>query len=239
MIAIIQARMGSTRLPGKVLMNLCGEPILYHIIERAKQIKHIDQVLVATSERTEDNSIFDFCQSVDTNCFRGSEDDVLSRYFYAAQACHMAPDDIVIRLTADNPLVDPQVVDKLLMYFEQHNCAYASTSGFPLGLGAEAFTFSQLKEAFEKASRPSEREHVTPYMYRDGCLIGKLISPKDYTHFRFTMDTLEDYAFIEKIYNILYQGSHDFYLNDIIDVLERDPSIAEINCHIRQKGVTD
>lgn len=238
-MAIIQARMDSTRLPGKVLMELCGHPVLYHIIERVKQVKCINQILVATSTNAEDNVIYDFCQAIGVDCFRGDNSNVLHRYFDAAASGHAEPDDIIIRLTADNPLVDPIVLDGLLAYFEQCDAPYASTSGFPLGVGAEVFTYSTLTETFEQATKAYEKEHVTPYMYREGRIIGQFIAPTDYSRFRFTMDTPEDYEFIKQIYRSLYHGSHNFYLNDVLDLLKEHPCIAEINAHVQQKGVEE
>lgn len=234
-IAIIQARMGSTRLPGKVLMELCGQPMLYHIIERVKQVGQIDKILVATSENQEDDSINAYVESVGIECFRGSAENVLDRYWGAAQAVHAGQDDTIVRLTADNPLVDAGILSKLLTYFAQCGYPYALTSGFPLGSGGEVFSFYALKEAYENAVQPYEKEHVTPYMYREGRAVGKLTSRIDRSHFRFTVDTPEDFKFVEKVYHSLYHGTHDFSLDDIIELLEEKPEIIMINSHVRQK----
>lgn len=231
--------MGSTRLPGKVLVDLCGHPVLYHIIKRVQQAEYIDRILVATSTSPEDDQVANYCQSIGIDCFRGSECNVLSRYFYAAKAFNIGQEDVIVRLTADNPLVDPRVLDDLLAYFKQCKYSYANTSGFPLGIGGEAFTFSALKDAFENAAKHYEKEHVTPYMYREGCTIGQLISMTDDSRFRFTMDTAEDYEFVRRVYSALYHGTHDFYLKDILDFLEKNPDVIEINAHIHQKKVME
>ena len=233
--AIIQARMGSTRLPGKVRRELCGKPMLHHIVQRIKQVASIDTIMLATSICQEDTAVEVFADSVEIPCFRGSEEDVLARFYEAARLLDGKENDVILRLTADNPLVDPVVLQELLTYFEGSSYSYASTSGYPLGLGGEVFTFCALEEAYRLAEKPYEREHVTPYMYRDPKQIGRLISPKDYTHYRFTVDTPEDFTFAEAVYDALYHGAHDFYLADIIEFLDHNPQIQEINCNVLQK----
>ena len=152
-LAIIQARMSSTRLPGKVLRNLCGQPILNHIIQRIRCVQSIDTIIIATSQNKSDDLIADFAQENKIPCFRGSEMDVLDRYFQAAQSFKARPNDIVMRLTADNPFVDPKVCEDLLSYFRGrgNSFSYAAASGYPLGVGAEVFTFRALG-AYENAS---------------------------------------------------------------------------------------
>lgn len=233
--AVIQARMGSTRLPGKVLKDLCGEPMLSHIIRRVKQAPGIGKILIATSVSTEDAAIEVFANSVGIPCFRGSEGDVLDRFFCAAKAFGAGEDDAIMRLTADNPLVDPAVLGELLAYFEASPYSYAAASGYPLGLGAEVFNFRALEEASRLAQKPYEREHVTPYMYRDPDKVGRLISPVNRSQYRFTVDTPEDFAFAETVYRALYHGKHNFYLEDILTFLAKNPEVGEINQNVRQK----
>lgn len=230
--AIVQARMGSNRLPGKVLKNLSGQPVLYHIIKRVEQVPGIDKIIVATTEEEIDNSIENYVNSIGINCFRGSSDNVLDRFYQAATSFSV---DVIIRLTADNPLVDAKVLEQLLSYFSRCNCEYASTGGYPLGLGAEVFTFDALATAHKNASLPYEKEHVTPYMYREGQTVGRLVAPVDQSTLRFTMDTPEDYAFIQCVYDSLYHGSHDFYLDDILALLSKHPDMIRINAHVHQK----
>lgn len=232
---IIQARMGSTRLPGKVLKEICGEPMLGHIIRRIEQTVGIEKTMVATSIHCEDNPIEVFAKHRGIACFRGSEEDVLARFFNAAKMLGARGNDMVVRLTADNPLVDSRILTELLSYFEQSPYSYAATSGYPLGLGAEVFTFQALEEAHLTAVKPYEREHVTPYMYRDHNQAGWLVSPIDYSQYRFTVDTPEDFAFVEAVYHALYHGKHDFYLNDILDFLSNHSDVKKINCHVHQK----
>lgn len=231
-VAIIQARMGSTRLPGKVLKELSGQPVLYHIIKRIEQVPGIDKIIVATTEEEIDNSIESYVNSIGFSCFRGSSDNVLDRFHQAAiSACA----DVIIRLTADNPLVDPRVLEQLMACFERCGYDYAATSGYPIGLGAEIFTYGALNTAYKNASLPYEKEHVTPYMYQNGQTVGRLIAPVDQSSLRFTMDTPEDYIFIQHIYDALYHGSHDFYLDDVLALLREHPDLIKINAHIHQK----
>lgn len=233
--AIIQARMSSSRLPGKVLKQLCGEPMLYHIIQRAGQTAGIDTIMAATSTHPEDDPVAAYVSGIGLPCFRGSEEDVLERFYGAARTLGMREQDIVVRLTADNPFVDPIVLQKLLTYFETCPYSYATTSGYPLGLGGEVFTFHMLEEAARFAGKPYEREHVTPYMYRNNDEIGRMVSPKDYSRYRFTVDTPEDFAFAKAVYGAMYHGKHDFYLDEIIKFLGSHPEIQKLNSNVHQK----
>lgn len=231
-VAILQARMGSTRLPGKVLKELSGQPVLYHIIKRVEQVPGIDKIIVATTEEDIDNSIEDYVNSIGISCFRGSSNDVLDRFYQAATSSCA---DVIIRLTGDNPLVDPRVLEQLLDYFMRCDYEYAATSGYPIGLGMEIFTYRALANAYKNASLPYEKEHVTPYMYREGQMVGRLVAPVDQSSLRFTMDTQEDYAFVQRVYDALYHGSHDFYLDDILGLLRKYPDMIKINAHVHQK----
>lgn len=231
-VAIIQARMGSTRLPGKVLKELSGQPVLYHIIKRVEQVPGIDKIIVATTEENIDNSIENYANSIGICCFRGNSDNVLDRFYQAATSSCA---DVIIRLTADNPLVDPQVLEQLLDLFVKCDYEYVATSGYPIGLGMEIFTYEALATAYKNASLPYEKEHVTPYMYREGQKVGRLVAPVDRSSLRFTMDTPEDYEFIQRVYDALYHGSHDFYLSDVLAFLNKYPDIVKINAHVHQK----
>ena len=233
--AIIQARMSSTRLPGKVLKELSGRPILYHIIQRIKSVKDIDQVIIATSQKQSDDPIERFANAQSVSCFRGSENDVLERFFKATQVFGAGERDTMIRLTADNPFVDPGVCEKLLSYFRENSFNYVTTDGYPLGVGAEIFSFCALKEAYINAQKPYEREHVTPYMYRPGQVFGKLKSTEDYSNIRLTIDTPEDYRVAQILYDVLYQEEKLFKLPEIIEYLKNHLDIIAINKNIHQK----
>ena len=235
-VAILQARMGSTRLPGKVLKELSGQPVLYHIIKRVEQVPGIDKIIVATTEEQIDNSIENYVNSLGISCFRGSSNNVLDRFYQAATATCA---DVIIRLTADNPLVDPRVLEQLLDYFAGCGYEYAATSGYPIGLGTEIFTYRALATAYKNARLPYEKEHVTPYMYREGQTVGRLVAPVDQSSLRFTMDTPEDYVFVQRVYDALYHGSHDFYLDDVLALLNKYPNIIKINSHVHQKKLEE
>lgn len=234
-LAIIQARMASTRLPGKVLRNLCGQPVLYHIIQRVKRMEHIDNVIVATSEHETDEPVFEFARGQGIDCFRGSEGDVLERFAQAAQAFDAKPEDVIMRLTADNPFVDPGVCGELLSYFDKHSFSYAATAGYPLGIGAEVFTGQALQEAHKNARKAYEREHVTPFLYRPGQVYGTLRSAVDLSHVRLTIDTPEDYQAAQNIYDALYGKDPNFGFLEIMDYLDNNPEVAAMNQHVHQK----
>jgi len=233
--AIIQARMDSTRLPGKVLKELCGQPVLFHIIQRVKRVKSVNNTIIATSKNESDHLIAEFAQNQDVCCFRGSEEDVLERFYQAAQALGAEPNDVIIRLTADNPFVDPDICMDLLSYFNKNSFTYAGAFHYPLGIGAEVFTFQALEEAYRNAQKPYEREHVTPYMYRAGQVYGKMYAPVNYSGIRLTVDTPADYKVAQIIYSSLYPVKKDFGLPEIIDFLRKYPDIAAINKEVHQK----
>ena len=196
---IIQARMGSTRLPGKVLKQLSGKPIIQHIIERVRDVKEVAQIIVATSDQTEDDSLVEYISGLDdVFCFRGSELNVLNRFYHAYKEF---PSDMVIRVTGDCPLIDPPLLRRLITLLIESNSRYATTEGFPLGVSAEIFTNELLEEAYSCADRPYEFEHVTPYMYTRQESIVKLLSEEDLSGVRLTVDTAEDYLLVDTIYH--------------------------------------
>lgn len=236
-VAIIQARMGSTRLPNKVLKEISGKPLIWHIIERAKLAKNIDQIIVATSTNDLDTPLYDYLTSIDVLCIRGSEDDVLSRYYTAASDVGA---DIIVRLTGDNPLIDYKMLDDAIEYYHKSGLPYVSTidvptinKPIPLGVGCEVFSYELLKEAHMNAMKSYEREHVTPYMYLDKIKTNRSeIIPYS---FRLTVDTIEDFSCISMIYELLYHGKHDFCTDEIIECLLSNLDIAIKNADIIQK----
>ncbi|WMJ24045.1 glycosyltransferase family protein [Paludicola sp. MB14-C6] len=235
---IIQARMGSTRLPGKVMLNLCGKPVLWHVLQRVKQAKKVDDIIVATSNLQADDIIADYLNSIDTKCFRGDESDVLSRYYYATKKY---PADAIIRITADCPLIDPNVIDDVVSCFFTHSCKYASNfsqkRSFPRGLDCEIFSFQLLERAFHEATEDFEREHVTPFMYWKQHKIATIENKEDYSDMRWTLDTLEDFELIQAIYHQFYHGEHNFYMKEIYSFLKSNPQIMLLNQEIQQKPV--
>ena len=240
-VAIIQARMGSTRLSGKVMKIIKGKTVLEHVIERVKQAKLIDEIIIATTVDSRDETIYNEALRCGVKAYRGSEDDVLSRYYYSAKENGA---DVIIRITSDCPLIDPLIVDKIVGFYQKNNYEIVTNAGsdlsqrtYPRGLDTEVFSFVLLEEAFNKADKTYQREHVTPYIYENSISKFYYKSDVDYSKFRWTLDTKEDFELIEAIYNRLYLGKHDFYLNDIISVFEKEPELFNINAHIEQKKI--
>lgn len=232
-VAIIQAHMSSTRLPGKVLKELCGAPALYRMVERVRHSKYIDEVVIATSTLPCDDILIECCDAWGISTYRGSDSDVLSRYWGAAQAY---PSDVYMRLTSDCPLIAPEQLDDIIQYFFDHNFRYVSGDGkLPGGIGGEVFTAELLKEAYENSTEGYEHEHVTPYMYWKQDSIGRCPSKEDGSMYRITLDTPEDYEVIRIVYEALYQPGNKFSLDDIMDYLKVHPEVVAINAMIKQK----
>jgi spore coat polysaccharide biosynthesis protein SpsF len=233
--AIIQARMGSTRLPGKVLMHLAGKPVLWHIVARLQHAARLDQICVATSVENEDDCIEEACRNWNVPVFRGSRDDVLSRYYECAKhtGMHAGKNDYIVRITADCPFVDPSIVDILIENAVNGHYDYMSNTDpptFPDGLDVEVFRFDVLKTAFKEARLASEREHVTPYIRKN-----KNVSKYNVTHspdlstVRLTLDTSEDYHVIAMIYDALYREGDRITLEDVLKLLDSRIDIPAIN----------
>lgn len=239
--AIIQARMGSTRLPGKVMKNLSGKTVLSHVIERVKQSKEIDEIVIATSMSEQDEIISKEAKECNVKLFRGSEYNVLSRYYYAAKENNV---DIIVRITSDCPLIDPIIIDNAINLYKENDHDIVTNAGsdltkrtFPRGLDTEVFSFRILEEAFSNVEKDYQREHVTPYIYENSNKIYYYKNEVDYSNYRWTLDTKEDWKLISKVYDHLYNGEHDFYLNDIINLMKKYPELNEINKDIEQKKV--
>lgn len=238
-IAIIQARTGATRLPNKVLLDLEGRTVLEHVIDRVKQSKLIDDVIVATTISKQDLSIVKICADNNVSVFCGSENDVLDRYYQAARL--FSPDN-VIRITADCPLHDSDVIDTVIENHLNHFADYTSNvleETFPDGLDCEIMKFSVLKEAWKLATLASEREHVTQYIIKnDKYKKISVTDPNNHGDERWTLDTIEDYHFIKDIYRLLYKKNKFFRYNDIIQILEQNPELKKINGNsIRNEGL--
>lgn len=239
--AIIQARMGSTRLPGKVFMDLEGEPMLVRVVNRLERAAMLNSVIVATTVEPADDQIAEFCAARGWPCFRGSQDDVLDRYYKTA-IFHKV--DAVVRITSDCPLIEPVIVDRVVKEFRmnQTEIDYVTNSRlepltFPRGLDTELMSFETLKRTWIEAKEPSEREHVTLYIYRHPEIfnIYKLDNDVDYSYMRWAVDTKEDLEFVRHIYE--HFGHDRFSFQQVLAVLEQHPEWLKINKHIRQKEV--
>lgn len=243
--AFVQARMGSTRLPGKVLKEICGKPLLELELERIQESSKIDKIIVTTTINKEDDSIIGFCEKKNIDHYRGSESDVLDRYYQTSKYYGVNKNDIIVRLTGDCPLIDPNVIDEVIELFMNSKTDYASNiepPTYPDGLDVEVFGFSVLKKAWEEAQLPSEREHVTPYIRNNPNLFKKvnLKNKNDLSDYRWTVDEKEDYKFVKKIYNKLYKEDKYFSTEQIIDFIKSQPNIVKINEKFeRNEGYND
>jgi len=238
-VVIIQARMGSTRLPGKVMKDLLGKTVLAHDIARVKQAKMVDAIIIATSVAAADDAIAAEAMRCGVKVFRGSEADVLSRYYLAATENGA---ETIVRITSDCPLIDPKVIDDILVSFKDGNYDILTNAGsdlsertYPRGLDAEVFSYEALQKAYNNAKETYQREHVTPYIYENAQHIFHYKNEVDYSQHRWTLDTEEDWMLIQKLYEHLYHGEHNFYLADILTVMEQNPDLFEINSNIEQK----
>jgi len=239
--AIIQARMGSTRLPEKVMKKIAGKTVLEHVIERVKQSDLINEIIIATTTHERDDAIEAEALRCGVKVFRGSEEDVLSRYYLAAKKNNL---DIIVRITSDCPLIDPIVLDEIVGYYLKHDYDIVSNAGpdicnrtYPRGLDTEVFSFEVLENAFNNATEKYQREHVTPYIYENSTNIFYYKNNIDYSKYRWTLDTDEDFKLISEIYKHMFNGKHDFYMNDIIKLFEQNPQLYEINAHVKQKEI--
>ncbi len=231
-LGILQARMSSTRLPGKVLKPLLGEPMLARQIERIRRAGSLDLLILATSTGPEDDAVEVLAASLDMPCFRGSLDDVADRIYQAAQAHRPAH---VLKLAGDSPLTDPGVLDGLVRFHVDGGFDY-STNGmeptWPDGLDGEVFTFDCLERVWREATQSSEREHLVPYFLRhpDAFHLGHYRRDgEDLSHMRWTVDEAEDFDFVTRIYETLYPANPSFTTEDVLDLISRAPDLLGIN----------
>jgi len=234
-VAIIQTRMGSTRLPGKVAMDICGKPMLAHVVERARCIPEVDEVVVATSTSKGDDTVESICRSLSVPVFRGSEDDVLDRYLCAARE-HKA--DVVVRITSDCPLLDPKISSLVVRGFLLEKPDYASNTlvrTYPRGLDTEVLPLKLLEVADGAAVSKEDREHVTRFVWRqpERFHLLSIKSEHDQSHHRWTVDTLEDLDLVRLI--LSQQRGALLCMADILTLFGENPDWFEINAQIRQK----
>jgi len=234
--AIIQARMGSTRLPGKVMMCVNNRPLLDYMIERVNRCQAVDQVIIATTGSQRDTPIVDWCQEAQVGYYRGSEEDVLSRYYHCAVQYQAS---IVVRMTSDCPLIDPHVVDCVVEnYLERPEIEFVSNTVplpclYPDGMDVEVFGIELLKKAYHEATLPSEREHVTFYMWKTEKFRTFRLDPQqDLSQYRFTIDYPEDFEVIQAIFEHLYPSNLEFSMDDLIHFMELNPKLKTLQQNI-------
>lgn len=234
---IVQARMTSTRLPGKVMLPLGGQPMLARLVERLRRAGRIDTLVIATTTNASDDVLAGLSADLGVACHRGSEHDVLSRYAEAATACGATA---VVRVTSDCPLLDPALLDRVIELYDRGGFDYVGNMQpptWPYGMAVEVMAASVLFEADREATEPAEREHVTPFIYwrPDRYRLGNLASPQDLSHHRWTVDTPQDYELVTRIFDALYPARPEFALDDVLALLRQHPHWMEINQHIAQK----
>jgi len=243
-VAIIQARMNSSRLPGKVLIDLGGQPMLQRVITRTRRAKLVDEVMVATTDDASDDPVEEFCRQQGVAVFRGSQFDVLDRFYQAARQCEA---DVIVRLTADCPLLDPQVVDHTLEEFFKSGADFAANRlpppwkrTYPIGLDTEVCYFKGLERAWKEADQPHQREHVMPYFYdREGHFKVLLVNhDPDYGAERWTVDTPQDLELVRLIF-AHYNNRDDFSWYDVLELKNLHPEWFAINAGIHHKTALD
>jgi spore coat polysaccharide biosynthesis protein SpsF len=236
--AVIQARISSTRLPGKALKKLCGLPLTQHVIERIKKINGVNSIILATGDKPENRPLLDLSESLGIESFTGSEDDVLSRYWRSVENLDC---DYVIRITGDNPFIDYDSASQALIHAAKSNADHSYVKGIPLGTGVEIIKKTALEKAFIHGITPYQREHVTPYI-KENPGIFKLSHfqahmDNPFPHLRLTVDTEEDFTVAEILYNALYKGE-PIPLRDVIEYVKTNPSIMNINRDVEQRPMT-
>ena len=241
-ICIIQARTGSTRLPNKIFLPLEGKPILLRVLDRVLESKFINTVVVATTTKPNDQKIVDLLSGYKSNVFvtRGSEEDVLDRYYEAAKQFKA---DVVVRITSDNPMIDPDLIDRVITEFlERPDLDYASTNigkhTFPRGTDVEVVRFSTLEKLWKTTTEPIDREHVTIHFKRfpDNFKTHAVINDVDLSFHRWTVDEEADYELAKAIYSRLYSKKPHFRMADVLTLFKEDANLIKINQHVEQQN---
>jgi len=233
---IIQARTNSTRLPSKVLLELCGTTVLEVMFKRLEVLK--EHIIVATTDDGSEEPIVEICKKHSIACFRGDEKNVLKRFADCAKKFSKNKEESIVRLTSDCPLIDADIVKNVINFFDENSYDYVSNvekRTFPRGMDCEVFSLSSLLDANEKAKTSYDKEHVTPYI-KAHSNIGSFESSIDNSNFRLTLDTIEDFQVIKLIYNEL-NCSTDFSYKKLIDLLKEKPHLSKLNQNVKQKTV--
>lgn len=240
-LIIVQARMTSTRLPGKVLLPLAGVPMLTRLVERLRRVQRADGIVVATTTNVADDTIAALCAQLVVPCHRGSEHDVLSRY---ADASRLHGADVVVRITSDCPLIDPALIDQVMAAYAEGGSDYVSNMlppTWPYGMAVEVFSAAALAQAHAEATQAAEREHVTPFLYwhPERYRLRNVASPVDLSQHRWTVDTPEDYELVSRLFEHLMPTHPHFTQADVLALLDQHPDWIALNQHIQQKPATD
>ena len=237
--AIVQARVGSSRLPNKVLLKLCGQPLLWHIVMRLKQSKYLDRIIIATTTNQSDDLIENWAINNNISYYRGSESDVLLRYYNAADQYNVKT---IIRITADDPFKDPKIMDQVIELYLKEDVDVACNNyppTFPEGLDIEVFSFDALKKANREALEEFDREHVTQYFYKHTDLFSIInhSNTDNLSFYRWTIDEQNDLDMAREVYSKLFNSGEIFYMKDIIELLNNNQYIAEINSNVKRSSL--
>lgn len=236
--AIIQARISSTRLQAKALLELSGKPMIFHVIERAKAIRGIDRVILATGSEEKNISLLEIAEQCNIETYAGSENDVLERYYMTASKIYC---DYIIRITGDNPLTDHESASEALVFAQVNDADHCTVSGIPTGTGIEVIKKSALEKTFREGKEPHHREHVTPYIKEHPEIFKSIryISPLNnpFPDLRLTVDEAEDLELMKIIYNNLYKGS-PINLQEVISFIRQNPELRLINNSVIQRPMT-
>tara|TARA_B100000795_G_C22710480_1_gene403334 strand:+ start:194 stop:970 length:777 start_codon:yes stop_codon:yes gene_type:complete len=235
-LSIVQARVDSSRLSNKVFADISGKPLIERVLDRVRQSQYIDNIVIATSENDLDINILNWCNDNKILCCRGSENNVLERFYRCAEI-HRA--DIIVRITADDPFKDPDIIDyaiKLLLTGKFDYVSNTITPTFPEGIDVEVFTFSALKKAFYGAKLSSEKEHVTPYIWKNKKLfsIYNFENTENLSKHRWTIDYSEDLDFVRAVYNFFKDKEGVFSMQDILSLLQQYPELNNIQKKIQR-----
>lgn len=237
-VLIVQARMTSSRLPGKILLEAAGKPLLAHLVDRLKKVREADEIVIATTVNASDDVVEQFCRHAGIGVFRGSEHDVLSRYAGAAEAFDA---NIVVRITSDCPMLDPRIVDQYILRYKNSPCRpdyvwCGEAPKLPIGMGVEVFSREALATAHAEATDAYDREHVTPYLRRrdSGFVIEGVAFPRDLHDYRLCVDVPEDFSLVERVLRILAKKTPDYDLDDIIALIDANPHWRAMNAAVVQ-----
>mgnify|MGYP000729914387 CR=1 FL=1 len=237
--AIIQARRGSTRLPDKVFLELSNKPLLEHVVNRLKKADLLQEIIIATTDLPNDNLIESWANSNKISVFRGSENNVLERYYEAAKKFQV---DVIVRITADDPFKDYRLVDEAVSVLIENKLDFVCNNNpvsFPEGLDVEVLTFNALEVSYNNVISDFDKEHVTQYIHKnkDKFNIANIQNDKDLSFYRWTLDTIEDYQFAQKIYSELYKEGDVFLREEIFELLEKSPLIMELNNKVNRSDL--
>ena len=234
--AIVQIRMGSTRLPKKAFLDLCGHPLIYHVVSRLQQCKNLDRIIVATTDNKIDDEIEEWCDRNNIVCFRGDEEDVLKRYYDCATAFGI---DLIVRITGDDPFKDYNLIDEAVECAVVNKLDFVCNNSpvtYPEGLDVEVITYNVLKQIHENANSPEHREHVTLYIHenKSDFTIQNLADSIDRSSYRWTIDFPKDYQFVKVIYEELFKEGELFQSQEIYNLLRIRPELQLINSNLKK-----